>query len=207
MASVSKLVLENIAFYIENYTVGDEKTLSAPIRDALSKHADPIYFAGYSADVGVLLAQLQPSDPPVMGASSLYQLGGYAAAASKGLSHLRFTAYSYPDEWDILQAGVQKPAFFADYRQAMLYGVSIALGEEGNSIAGTDLRQALATITGKNALQGAAGQGSFGPDSNPINRMMLVLCYDQGNHLKLDAAQGQFLVGDARPRPLTVYSV
>ncbi len=48
--------------------------------------------------------------------SALYHLEGYSTEARKGLGHLRFTAYSYPDEWEILGLTDQKPAFFADYK-------------------------------------------------------------------------------------------
>jgi ABC-type branched-subunit amino acid transport system substrate-binding protein len=210
----------------ENYTVGVAKTLPALLQDALSKHPDVLYFAGYPADAGVILAHLRPSDPIVLGGSSLYQLGGYPAAAQKGLSHLRFTAYSYPDEWDILEPGVAKPSFFANYKldydpnnqhaaspygfdrpdgttmelydaaAVLLYGCSIALTGK-SSITGSDLQQALTQVTGNRAFQGVTSQITFGPDSNPIDRAIVLICVDKRNFFKMDGVYGKFMVGEA----------
>ncbi|TMC21765.1 MAG: hypothetical protein E6J34_08610, partial [Chloroflexi bacterium] len=98
----------------EYYTVGQTGTLPEQLKDALSKHPDMIYFAGYPADAAGILAHLQPSDPPVLGGCILYQLPAYPPEARSGLSHLSFTTFSYPDIWDVLGLTAKKPAFFAD---------------------------------------------------------------------------------------------
>lgn len=210
----------------ENYTVGVSKTLPALLQAALSKHPDVLYFAGYPADAGAILARLQPSDPLVLGGSSLYQLGGYPAAAQRGLSHLRFTAYSYPDEWDILEPGVVKPSFFADYKSdydpnnqhaaspygydrpdgttmelydaasVLLYGCSIALIGK-LTITGSDLQHALTQVTGNQAFQGVTSQIAFGADSDPIDRAIVLICVDKGNFFKMDGVYGKFMAGEA----------
>jgi serine/threonine protein kinase/ABC-type branched-subunit amino acid transport system substrate-binding protein len=210
----------------ESYTVGKSAVLPTLLQQALSKHPDVIYFAGYPADAGVVLAHLQLSDPPLLGGSSLYQLGGYPAAARAGLSHLRFTAYSYPDEWEVLGLTAKKPPFFADYKLAfdpsgqhvgspygytrpdgttmelydaisvLLYGCSIALAGK-STIVGSDLQQALTEITGNKALQGITSQMSLGADSNPIDRAIVIICVYQGGFFKMDGVYGKFLIGEA----------
>jgi serine/threonine protein kinase/ABC-type branched-subunit amino acid transport system substrate-binding protein len=210
----------------ENYTVGQSKPLPSLLQDALSKHPDLIYFAGYPGDMEGILSNLQPSDPIVLGGSSLYQLGGYSQAARQGLGHLRFTAYSYPDQWDILGLADQKPAFFADYKadfdpnyvhhddpygynrpdgttmelydaiSVLLYGCSIALADK-STITGSDLQHALTQVTGNQAFQGVTSQISFGSDSNPTDRAILLICVYQGQFLKMDGIYGRFLVGEA----------
>lgn len=210
----------------EYYTVGKPETVTPLLQDALSKHPDLIYFSGYPGDAGGILSNLQPSDPIVLGGSALYQLGGYSQDARKGLDHLRFTAYSYPDEWDILGLRYQKPTFFADYQadfdpnyqhrddpygynrpdgttmelydaiSVLLYGYSIALAEK-SPVTRTDLQHAMTQVTGNLAFQGVTSQISFGSDSNPIDRAILLICVDQQLHFHMDGIYGKFLVGDA----------
>jgi ABC-type branched-subunit amino acid transport system substrate-binding protein len=210
----------------ENYTVGKSETLSPLLQDALSKHPDVIYFAGYPGDIEGILSNLQPSDPIVLGGSSLYQLEGYSTEARKGLGHLRFTAYSYPDEWEVLGLTAEKPAFFTDYKMnydpngqhlaspygydrpdgttlemydaisVLLYGCSIALVGK-TSITGSDVQHALTQVTENQAFQGVTSQISFGPDSNPIDRAIVIICVSQGKFLKMDGIYGKFLVGEA----------
>jgi ABC-type branched-subunit amino acid transport system substrate-binding protein len=209
----------------ENYTVGKSETLSPLLQDALSKHPDVIYFAGYPGDMEGILSNLQPSDPIVLGGSSLYQLEAYSTETRKGLEHVRFTAYSYPDEWEVLGLTAQKPAFFTDYKLAydphslhlgspygydrpdgttlemydaisvLLYGCSIALTEKP-TITGSDLQRALTHVTGNQAFQGVTSQISFGPDSNPVDRAIIIICVSQGKFFKMDGIYGRFLVGE-----------
>jgi serine/threonine protein kinase/ABC-type branched-subunit amino acid transport system substrate-binding protein len=220
----------------EKYTVGQSKSLPALLQDALSKHPDLVYFAGYPGDMEGILSNLQPSDPIVLGGSSLYQLGGYSQQARKGLGHLRFTAYSYPDEWDILELTDQKPAFFADYKadfdpnyvhrddpygynrsdgttmelydaiSVLLYGCSIALAKK-STITGSDLQHALTQVTGNQAFQGVTSQISFGSDSNPIDRAILLICVHEGQFLKMDGIYGRFLVGEEKRAQISTPSV
>jgi eukaryotic-like serine/threonine-protein kinase len=210
----------------ENYTVGQSETLAPLLQDALSKHPGVIYFAGYPRDIEGILANLRPSDPIVLGGSSLYQLEGYSAKARQGLGHLRFTAYSYPDEWENLGLANQKPAFFADYQSAydsnsrhlnapygydrpdgttlemydaisvLLYACSSTLAEK-HTITGSDLQQALTQVKGKQAFQGVTSQISFGTDSNPTGRAIVIICVSRGQFLKMDGIYGQFLVREA----------
>jgi serine/threonine protein kinase/ABC-type branched-subunit amino acid transport system substrate-binding protein len=220
----------------ENYTVGQSQTLSPLLQDALSKHPDVIYFAGYPGDTEGVLSNLRPSDPIVLGGSSLYQLEGYSAKARKGLAHLRFTAYSYPDEWEKLGLTAQKPAFFADYQSTydpnslhlgapygydrpdgttlemydaisvLLYTCSIALAEK-SSITGSDLQYVLTQVKSQYAFQGVTSQISFGSDSNPTDRAIVIICVAQGNFLKMDGIYGKFLVGEANRAQISTPSV
>ena len=216
----------NTVVATESYTVGKPEILPTLLQNALSKHPDVIYFAGYPGDLGAILSRLRPSDPTVLGGSSLYQLGGYSQDAQKGLSHLRFTAYSYPDEWNILGLGNQKPAFFTDYQldydpnnqhaaspygydrpdgttmemydaiSALLYGCRLALAEK-STITGSDLQHALTQITGYRSFQGVTSQISFGTDSNPTDRAIVLICVSGGQFLQMDGIYGKFLVGEA----------
>lgn len=204
----------------ENYTVGKSQTIPGLLQDALSKHPGVLYFAGYPADVSVLLTHLQPSDPPVMGGPSLYQTTAYSQVARSYLGHLHFTANAYPDEWDNLGLSAQKPAFFADYKlfydpqnthsknpygfdrpdaptmlsydiiSVLLYASKLTLAAK-SSFVGSDLAQTLKGITGKNAFQGISGVISFGRDGNPVNKATAILCNRQGFFM-LDVLLGQF---------------
>jgi len=219
----------------EYYTVGKSATLPTLLQDALSKHPDLIFFAGYPKDAGVILARLQPTDLLMLGGSSLYQLGGYSAEARRGLDHLRFTAYAYPDMWENLGLAAKKPAFFADYKSAfdpnnqhvgaygysrpdgntmrlydaisvLLYGCRIALAEK-SSIVGSDLQFALTEITGVRAFQGVSSQISFGPDGNPGDRLIVFVCVSKGILFKMDGVYGKFLVGETERRQFNTPSV
>jgi eukaryotic-like serine/threonine-protein kinase len=212
----------------EEYTVGDADTqparLETKLQDALQHHPDIIYFAGYPADVSILLQHLQPSDPPVVGGSALYKLGSYTYVTHAGLSHLHISALAYPDEWDILcssglSQACSKPLFFTDYPQAfddgkhqqapygytradsgttLDYDATMAFLKASEHLAKESLthdqmQQALAGLTGSNALQGAAGQLAFGSDGNPINKAITIVCNKNG-FFQLDVVVGQFLV-------------
>jgi serine/threonine protein kinase/ABC-type branched-subunit amino acid transport system substrate-binding protein len=208
----------------ETYTVGDatknSQRLITELQAALSHHPDVIYFGGYPADVSVLLEHMKPSDPPVMGGNSFYELGAYSHVSSSGISHLRFTALAYPDEWDILHLSAQKPAFFMDYAGAfgpaksgkspygytrtdsgtmLAYDATLALLQASNlslknkyPLSGSDVQQALTELKGVNALQGVTGQIAFGVDGNPVNKAVTIVC-NQGGLFKLDMVEGQFL--------------
>ncbi|HWS83902.1 MAG TPA: ABC transporter substrate-binding protein [Ktedonobacteraceae bacterium] len=100
----------------ERYTVGHPESLPSELQDALNKNPDLIYFSGYPTDASTLLSNPLPSDLPVLGGSALYELEGYSKTAhASGFSHLHFTSSAYPDEWNILGYGNQKPAFFSEY--------------------------------------------------------------------------------------------
>jgi eukaryotic-like serine/threonine-protein kinase len=217
----------NTVLVTEYYTAGKPEMLPKLLQDALSKHPDIIYFAGDSADAGGILPYLQPSDPPLLGGCNLYQLAGYSAETRKGWAntHVSLAAYSYPDEWDILELGAQKPPFFADYQAdfdpnyqhrespygynrpdgptmeladtilALLYGCRLALAEKP-TITGSDLQHALTQVTGDQAFQGVSSQISFGSDSNPIDRAIVFLCISEGKFFKMDGIYGKFLVGE-----------
>jgi len=158
----------------------------------------------------------------MMGGNALYELGGYSTAARTGLSHLHMVALAYPDEWDVLGLSAQKPAFFNDYISAfdphkqhtnygydradsnvilsydamlaLLHGSSIALTAK-SPFTSSDLQPALRQITGNKVFQGVSGQISLGPDGNPIDKAVALVCVDKAYHFKLDGVQGQFLVG------------
>lgn len=207
----------------ETYTVGKPGTLVASLQKALAKNPELIYFSGYASDVSTILSNLPPGNLPVMGGDALYELGGYPASARSGFSRLRFTSFAYPDEWGVLGYGGRQPAFFTEYGNdfdpakqhtaspygylrpdndtilsydamvALLTGCNVALSKK-SSVTPDDLRQALGTISGANALQGVSGQISFGSDGNPVNKALVVLYVDPAGHIKMEPVQlGQFL--------------
>jgi serine/threonine protein kinase len=158
----------------------------------------------------------------VMGGDGLYVLSGYSQEAHANLGRLRFTALAYPDEWDVQHLTLQKPPFFRDYPEhydpggaphpspygysrpdseamlafdgtlALLEGSRIAL-IGGKNILPDDLRHALTTITGSNAIQGVSGQIAFGPDGNPVDKAVVVLAVTPGGRFQMQGVQGTFL--------------
>ncbi len=214
----------NTILATETYTVGDAgkkaERLTTELKDALHYHPDLIYFAGYPADVSILLQHMQPSDPVVMGGNALYELGGYTHVSPSGLSHLRFTALAYPDEWDILHLSLQKPPFFTNYPLAfgssnpkhiygytradsgamLAYDATLAILQASNlslkntyPLTGHDVQQSLARLNGSQALQGITGQLAFDAEGNPINKAVTLVCNKNGL-FKLDVVTGQFLL-------------
>jgi serine/threonine protein kinase/ABC-type branched-subunit amino acid transport system substrate-binding protein len=105
----------------EKYTVGNASTLSGTLQDALSKNPDLIYFAGYSTDMSTLLSDMMSAHAPanlqILGGDALYELSGYPASVRPELPHLHFSAFFYPDEWDVLGLtnSTKKPPFFTEY--------------------------------------------------------------------------------------------
>ena len=219
----------NTVLKTENYTVGSAGHAQLPqlLQDAENQNPDLIYFSGYAADVSILLTDLPTSGPyaslPIMGGDALYELG-YPSSARNGFSHLRFTAFAYPDEWDVQNLSSQKPAFFTEYSAAfnpsgqhaggqygytradsdvilsydamfvLLKASNIALTTNKN-FTGSDLQKDLLQITGSKAVQGVSGQISFDAQGNPVNKAIVVLYVDAGGHIKLNSVQGCFLVG------------
>lgn len=209
----------------EYYSVGDATTnpqrLAGQLQDALQHHPDIIYFAGYSPDVSILLQQMKTSDPIVVGGNALYALSGYMNVPSSSLSHLRFAALAYPNEWDVLGLSAQKPAFFDDYAQAFgssktqyIYGYNRATSDTMISYDSTqtllqasklvltnkypfttsDMQQGLAELTSQHTFQGVTGQIALGPDGNPINKAITVVCNKDGYFKMEDMVIGQFLL-------------
>jgi len=213
----------------ETYTVGKPDTLPARLQDALSHNPDLIYFSGYSSDVSTLLINLptngQFANLHVLGGDALYELGGYSTAARAGFSRLRFTAFAYPDEWDVLGLSAQKPVFFTEYpgtfdpagkhtgspygytradnyvilsydaMLALLNGSKIALAGK-TSFTPKDLQHALLQLTGTHAIQGVSGQLAFGSDGNPINKVVVVLYVDPNGRIHMEpTVSGCFLLG------------
>ncbi|MDQ2714985.1 MAG: ABC transporter substrate-binding protein, partial [Chloroflexota bacterium] len=122
-------------------------------------------------------AQLQ-----ILGGDALYELGGYPPSARAGFTRLHFTTFAYPDEWSFLRLSARQPGFFPAYTQAfnaggqhsgygytrpdndvmlsydamqaLLEGSRIALAGGKQSFTGSDLQQALASISGAHSIQG-----------------------------------------------------
>jgi len=208
----------------ENYTVGKPATLPTAVNDALAQNPDMFYFSGYADDVSTLLSNLPVSNNiPVMGGDALYELGGYQSTARANFTHLRFTAFAYPDEWDILGYGANKPAFFSEYpaaynpasvpnlsygftradndvilsydaTTALLVGCNSALSTGKSSITSQDIVEALKSINGAKAFQGVSGQIAFGSNGDPTEKAIVVLSVDATGHIHMEPTIfGQFL--------------
>ena len=202
----------------EKYTVGQPGTLPSKLQDALEKNPDLIYFSGYANDVSTLLANQLPNNLPVLGGDALYELKGYSSSArASGFTHLHFTAFAYPDQWDVLGLTNQKPLFFSEYREdfdpnglnqgspygftradndatlsydatvTLLSGCNIALSSGKQSITPVDLQQALEKLNGANAIQGVSGQIALDHDGNPINKAIVLLFVDSNGHIQMDS--------------------
>ncbi len=216
----------------ENYTIGQAGHAAIPrlLQDAESKNPNIIYFSGYAADISVLLSNLPTSGPyatlPIMGGDALYELN-YPASARAGFLHLRFTAFAYPDEWDVQNLTALKPKFFNDYSGAynpngqhpggaygftrapadaiLSYDAMLTILKASNivltkniGLSPDDLQKALQQITGSNAIQGVSGQISFGPDNDPTNKAIVVLYVDSNGHIHLKSVEGCFLVSQCK---------
>jgi serine/threonine protein kinase/ABC-type branched-subunit amino acid transport system substrate-binding protein len=208
----------------ETYTVGKPGTLPTVVSDALAHNPDLIYFSGYASDVSTLLSNLPVGNNiPVMGGDALYELGGYQSTARANFSHLRFTAFAYPDEWDVLGYSGSKPAFFSEYPAAynpaslpnlsygftradndvilsydatvaLLTGCNGALSTGKSSITSQDVVEALKAINGPKTFQGVSGQIAFGSNGDPMNKAIVVLYVDATGHIHMEPTiLGRFL--------------
>ncbi|QBD81329.1 hypothetical protein EPA93_37285 [Ktedonosporobacter rubrisoli] len=211
---------------VASYKVNDKQSVVSALQEALqaSPAPDLIYFAGYSTDVSAILEQLPQEanfpDLQVLGGDALYNLAGYPQSARAGFARLHFTAFAYPDEWDVLGLGAKKPAFFTDYanafdpnraHQGSPYGYTRAafnvvlaydatltlLSASKTALAGgtsgftpTQLQQAIAGIKGTNAVQGVSGQISFDNDGDPSNKAVVMLYVNQGGFIQMEPQLG-----------------
>jgi ABC-type branched-subunit amino acid transport system substrate-binding protein len=183
---------------MENYPVGKPEMLQPALTDALKQAPDLIYFSGYSSDVSTLLKDLVSAGTPdtlkVLGGDALYELSGYHGNSPAERSRLRFTSFSYPDEWDVAGLGGKKPMFFHDYPATFSggqkgYGLDRPTNDAILAYDGMSALLNAAAITGKTAMkmadlqqalittafQGASGYIKFGSDGDPINKAIVVL--------------------------------
>ncbi len=201
----------------ENYTREKDRTnLSTFMQRALKFNPDLIYFACYPDDLDVLLVNFPSSQPnlQVLGGDALYELGSYSSSARRNLSHLRFTAFAYPDEWSILGMKEAHP-FFDEYKAAFNPANADHSGQPyGFTRAGSDviltydalvvllqgcqngltvkdpltpdvLQKGLTQITGAKAVQGLSGQISFKSNGDPLNKAVVILYFDADGHIHM----------------------
>ncbi|HTI14338.1 MAG TPA: bifunctional serine/threonine-protein kinase/ABC transporter substrate-binding protein [Dictyobacter sp.] len=208
----------------EQYTVNKPFTLPSALQDALSKHPDMIYFAGYASDVSTLLADLPAGTMPVMGGDALYELGGYQSSSRANFGRLHFTTFAYPDEWSVLGYGSQQPMFFSEYAAAfapptmksgiygftradndailsydatiaLLTGCNNALSTGNQKITPQEVQQGLKEINATHAIQGVSGQIGFDQNGDPVNKTIVVLSVDATGHIHMEPTKlGRFLV-------------
>lgn len=220
----------NTVLATEEYTIGQSASIVTKLQDALA-HTNPppdaLYFSGYASDISTLLSNLPTSGPfanlPVMGGDALYELGGYQPSALIAWNRLHFTSFTYPDIWDVLGYGAQKPAFFANYQStfdptqthtatpygwdradsdAMLsYDATTALLMAANDtgkvhLTRSDETQALSQLNGPHSFQGISGQIAFGANGDPVNKAVVVLNVSSDGAIQMDKTlgAGQFLL-------------
>jgi len=214
----------------ETYTVGNAKSLVSALQ-AAEKYTKPapdvVYFSGYASDVSTLLTDLPTTGPwgnvQVMGGDALYELGGYQSSSLANRNgRLNFTSFTYPDVWNALGLGGQKPAFFANYANdfdpthahgagtyewdrpdgdvmltydAMLAFLTAAKDTGKAQMNASDVERALAQLKGSNAFQGVSGQVSFDSKGDPINKAVVILrVLPQGYFSIQSTIEGQFLI-------------
>lgn len=201
------------------YTVGQPSTIQAGVQQAIQAKPDIIYFAGHSSDVAPLLNGLQSANAPdslyVLGGDALYELGGYQGAK---LSRLRFTAFAYPDEWDVLGLTRQKPAFFTDYSNdfdpnnahsgygfnrpsndaILAYDAATALAKaysnasaKQSKVTFDSMQSALKSLS----FQGVSGYITFGPGGDPVNKALVILQVDNTAHIHMVKVINKFTNG------------
>jgi len=159
-----------------------------------------------------------PSDSKttILGGDALYQLGGYDAQSKAGFTHLKFSAFFYPDTWGIigLNNSPLKPKFFDEYTAAfsgtgkgygydradsdaalsydgmlaLLNGYNIAAPSGGN-ITLDQLRIGLT----KTSFQGASGQVKFDSNGDPVDKPIVILQVDSQGRIGLQSQFGKFL--------------
>jgi serine/threonine protein kinase len=201
-----------------NYTAGQASSLQAQIQPALQTKPDILYFAGHSSDIAPLLNGLQAANAPdslrVLGGDALYELGGYAGAK---INRLSFTAFSYPDEWDVLGLTSKKPAFFSEYANdfdpsgkhpgspygfvrptsdvMLSYDATTALlkayaaaAAKSSTVTFDDMKDALHTLT----FQGVSGQIAFDQNGDPVDKAVVILTVANGGSIHMVKAINKF---------------
>ena len=190
----------------EQYKVGSPSNLPGLLSNALAKNPDVIYYSGYAADINTLLTNYPSnSTVPILGGDALYELGGYNQSGRAGFTHLKFTAFFYPDTWGIL--GLKNPQAFSDY--ATIYGTDGTTGyghTRMDSDAALSYDAMLAVLNGYNkaapsggaitpdalqkgltqvSFQGISGHIAFGSDGDPVNKAVVLLNVDTQGHIGL----------------------
>ena len=187
----------------EQYKVNSptKPDLASLLQDALSKNPDIIYYSGYAADINTLLENYPSSaNVPILGGDALYQLGGYSANAKVGFTHLKFTAFFYPDVWGILR--ITSPQPFSDYASvygagggtgygftridgdaalsydataAILNGYNKAASSSGGTITPDQLKTGLTKVS----FQGISGHIAFDSNGDPVSKAIYLLNVSQ----------------------------
>ncbi len=212
----------------ETYTTGLANTIVQAWQRAKEYNPDLLFFTGYAGDVSTLLTQLPPCPPSpqlclqVLGGDALYVLGNYTNEVRPNLHRLRFTAFAYPDMWQIANLGTDESPFFTEYpqdfdnkqRHASPYGNSrpdadTILGYDAtltlltgytNALTftrvptGSDIQRGLKQITRDHALQGASGRIAFSPDNGADDTKVIVILFVNGkNEVQEMGISGQLL--------------
>jgi ABC-type branched-subunit amino acid transport system substrate-binding protein len=106
------------------YSSTDSSTIVDKVQTFGDSPPDLIYFAGDAVNADILLQVLPQGEKynnlRVLGGDALYQTGKYRAGDYR---HLNFTAFAYPDEWNILKPGYTTPDFFCDYARNFAGGL------------------------------------------------------------------------------------
>jgi serine/threonine protein kinase/ABC-type branched-subunit amino acid transport system substrate-binding protein len=201
------------------YTVDKPETItSANVQAALQKNPDLIYLAGHAKDANGLLVALDAAKAPasikVLGGDALYELGGYDVGGTSR-ARLRFTAFAYPDEWDILGLGGQKPAFFKDYSDtysggkegygytrtsadtmlsydamSALLNAYLKAANSGSTVGFAEMKTALQ----QTSFQGVSGWIQFSTkNADPVDKAIVIIAVDEQGRNRMEPARlGKF---------------
>lgn len=213
----------------EKYTVGNAASLVAALQDA-QKYTNPVpdvlYFSGYASDISTLMTDLPTTGPwanvQIMGGDALYELSGYQSSSRINWTRMHFTSFTYPDVWNALGLGAQKPAFFANYTNDFDPANNHGIGQYGwnrpdndvmlsydaitafltaaknsgkTQLTINDVAQALTQLNGPHAFQGVSGQIAFGSNGDPINKAVVILRVSPQGYIIIEPqTEGQFLL-------------
>lgn len=215
----------------ESFQLSNADSLDAPLTDMLSHNSsvDMIFLAGYGDDLGNLKTKLKANATsfPIMGGDAFYEFGGYPPG---DYSNFYFTAFTYPDIWNILcpnHTNCTSPAPTAtdakQYRQTFdpkgihheygydrpgphvwqSYDATSALLQAAETVQTSGQIFSLQAV--RDALQNVSFQGTTGEisfsGSDPVSKTVVMLCIDSNYHTKLVRVYGQFVRGATNYEP------
>jgi ABC-type branched-subunit amino acid transport system substrate-binding protein len=212
-------ILKEETFTTNKTTVNDFIKL---IHDALNYKPDVLFFAGSTKhDVERFQDALPPTAQFPPGLSVISDDAGYVAKPN-AYGHWYFTAFAYPDEWEIV-TGNSSPFSLAyanaldpnhqyklnakygftrpeasvilayDAASVVMQGIRIMLASNKTSPKPQDLAAALSLIKDTQGVQGTSGYISFGSDHNPIDKAIVILKVSSQGNIQLICIKGGFL--------------
>jgi ABC-type branched-subunit amino acid transport system substrate-binding protein len=207
-------------------TVHNADSITSAVAHIVHANVDLIFLAGYADDIDHLKTQLaqQNLSIEVMGGDAAYEFGGYTQGNYRDLY---FTAFTYPDVWNILCPGsscgevplaADPKAYAATFdphnQHPEEYGyermgphvwlsydsVNVLLNAATMILSDSESVQldAMQQAIERGSFQGASGLISF-QGGNPIDKTVVILCLDSKGHTQIVHAYGKFARGATPP--------